>query len=216
MKILEFCGENRLEIVEKCKIIKIWGMISIGQVKVSNRPAKLCAFGPKEKRFWKISRKFWDFFIKISMENWLSSHFLLNISWISDSSPKVHIYLWKIRPYFYNNFSYFGGGGTFQMFLHTGDASGDILKFLGASRKCKPSKWGIKNRPILILKFLLGYLILTSGSLNNFSPVSLSTLVHYLESSAFCCKFHILHLSLRDLCWSIVDFLGLWRSVFFK
>ena len=28
---------------------------------------------------------------KISMENSLFSHFLLNISWISDSSPKVYI-----------------------------------------------------------------------------------------------------------------------------
>ena len=31
MKILEIIGENRLEFVEKCKINKISGMISIGQ-----------------------------------------------------------------------------------------------------------------------------------------------------------------------------------------
>ena len=44
-------------------------MIPIAQVKLSNGPAKLCAFGPKIKRILKIFKKILIFLIKISMEN---------------------------------------------------------------------------------------------------------------------------------------------------
>ena len=80
-------------------------MISIGQINLSNLPAKFCAVGPKMKKFWKFSRKFWDLLIKISMENWLIhifSKYFLDFWLLSES-----IYLWKITPDFYNNFSYF-------------------------------------------------------------------------------------------------------------
>ena len=50
MKILEIFGENRPEFIEKCKVIKICWMISIGQVKQSKLHARFCAFGPKMKR----------------------------------------------------------------------------------------------------------------------------------------------------------------------
>ena len=46
--------------------------------------------------------------INISIENGLFHYFLLNISWISGSSPKV--YTLKITSGFYNNISYFEGG----------------------------------------------------------------------------------------------------------
>ena len=46
MKMLEKNGENRLKSVEKCKIVNIKGMMSIGQLKLSYLPAKLCAFRP--------------------------------------------------------------------------------------------------------------------------------------------------------------------------
>ena len=63
-----------------------------------------------EENFEKISRKFWDFFIKISTENWLFSQiftkYFLECCLMSDS-----IYPWKITLDFYNNFSDFGGSG---------------------------------------------------------------------------------------------------------
>ena len=102
MKILEIFGENRLKFVEKWKIINIWRMISIGPEKLRNVRAKCCAFWPKNEENFEIfwSKSLWkiDFF----------SHFLLNISWISGTSPKVYVYLWNITPDFYNNFSDFG------------------------------------------------------------------------------------------------------------
>ena len=110
MKILEiFSSENRLEFIEKCNIIKIWWMISTEQVKLSKVPAKSCAFWPKWRELWKISRKFKDYLIKISMEYWLFSQFFTKYFldfWLRSES----IYLWKIMPDFYNNFSDFGGG----------------------------------------------------------------------------------------------------------
>ena len=60
---------------------------------------------------------FFIFFTKYFWDFWL----------LSES-----IYPWKITPDFYNNFSDFGGGGTFQMFLHTGDATdSEILTMNG-------------------------------------------------------------------------------------
>ena len=59
MKILEFCRENRLEFVEKCKIIQIWQRISIGQVKRKQPACKTLRVWTKWeilKNFKKISR----------------------------------------------------------------------------------------------------------------------------------------------------------------
>ena len=67
--------------------------------KLSNLPAKPCAFGPKRREFWKFSRKFRDFLIKISMENWLFSQFFTKYFldfWLRSES----IDLWKITPDF--------------------------------------------------------------------------------------------------------------------
>ena len=113
MKIVEIFGENRLEFIEKCKIIEIWWMISIAQVKLSKMPAKRCVFAPKMKRILKIFKKilrffdqnlygkltFFTIFPKYVLDFWLRSE---------------SIDLWKIRPDFYNNFSDFVGGGTFR------------------------------------------------------------------------------------------------------
>ena len=62
MKIHEIFGENRLKFVEKCKIIKNSGMSSIGQVKLSKLPAKICAFGPQMKEVLKKFKKILRFF----------------------------------------------------------------------------------------------------------------------------------------------------------
>ena len=64
-------------------------MISIAQVKLSNMPAKLCAFGPKMKRVLKIFKKILRFFDQNLWKIDFFHNFLLNISWISDSAPKV-------------------------------------------------------------------------------------------------------------------------------
>ena len=47
--------------IKKFKIINIWRIISIGQSKLRNKLAEVCAFGPKMKKC--------DFLIKISVEN---------------------------------------------------------------------------------------------------------------------------------------------------
>ena len=112
-KFLTFFWENRLEFIERSKIIEIWWIILLGQVKISNLPAKPCAFGPKVKR---ILKNFKKILIKISMENWLFSQFFTKYFldfWLHSET----IDLWKITPDFYNNFSDFGGGGTFRRSL---------------------------------------------------------------------------------------------------
>ena len=120
MKIFEIFGKTRQDFVDKLKIINIWRIISIGQGKLRKLRANLCAYGPKvKKQLWKFSRKFCDFLIKISIENWLFSQFLLKISWSSAFSPN---YPWKIISVFYNNFSYLGG--TFR--LSPSDATGSV------------------------------------------------------------------------------------------
>ena len=67
----------------------------------------LARLDQKWRNFWKFSRKFWEFLIKISMENWLFSKFLakyfLEFCLLSET-----IYPWKIKPDFYNNHSDFG------------------------------------------------------------------------------------------------------------
>ena len=113
MKILEIFGENRLEFVEKCKIIMILGIISIGHSKLSNVPAKLCAFGPEMKKTLKSFKKILRFFDQNLYGKWFFSQFSTKYFFafclLSES-----IYLWKITPDFYNNISDFGVGGTFR------------------------------------------------------------------------------------------------------
>ena len=110
MKILEIFGENRLEFKEKCKLIKIWWMISIGPVKFRNLPAQFCAFWLKMMRILKIFKKISRFFDQnlygklTSFSQYFTRYFL--DFWLRSES----IDLWKITPDFYNNFSDFGGG----------------------------------------------------------------------------------------------------------
>ena len=108
MKILEILGENRLDFIEKCKIIEIWWMISIGQVKLSKEPSKPGAFGAKMKRILKIFKKILRFFDqnlygKLTFFTIFTKYFL-NF-WLRSES----IDLWKTTLDFYNNFSDFGG-----------------------------------------------------------------------------------------------------------
>ena len=53
-----------------------------------------------------LLRQFWNLHIKISMENWLFIHIISHLPGLCH-----FIQLWKITPFFYNNFSGFGGGG---------------------------------------------------------------------------------------------------------
>ena len=75
--------------------------ISIGKVQVSNGLQNFARLDQK----W---RKFWDFLIKISMENWLFSQFstkyFLKFCLLSE-----RIYPRKLTLDFYNDFSYFWG-----------------------------------------------------------------------------------------------------------
>ena len=114
MKILEISGENRLEFVEKCMLIRFRWKISTGHLNFSKLPAKLCGFGLRVKGILKKFKKNLRFFDQNLWKVDFFHIFLLNISWISDSAPHEHIYLWKITPDFYNNFSYFWGWGTFR------------------------------------------------------------------------------------------------------
>ena len=57
MKILDIFGENRVKFVGKCMIIKICGIISIGQLKLSEIPEKFCVFGSKMNKTLKNFRK---------------------------------------------------------------------------------------------------------------------------------------------------------------
>ena len=54
--------------------------------------AKLCAFGLKLKRILKIFKKSLRFFDQNLSGKWTFHNFLLNISWISDSAPKVYTF----------------------------------------------------------------------------------------------------------------------------
>ena len=62
-------------------------MIPIQHVKLSNMPAKHCAFGPKMNRFLKNSKKILRFIDQNHYGKLSFSQFLLNISWISDAAP---------------------------------------------------------------------------------------------------------------------------------
>ena len=105
-KFLKFLGKNRLKFVEKCKVVKIWGRISIGQAKLSNLPAKLSEFGPNVKKILKGFKKILRFFDQNFYEKWtFFTKYFLDFCLISGS-----IYLWKITPDLYNNFSEFFGG----------------------------------------------------------------------------------------------------------
>ena len=86
--------------VEKCKSIKIWGMISIGLGKVSNLPTKLCAFRPKVKKNFHFFLFFdQNLYGKLTFPQFFTNYFL-EFCLLSES-----IYPWKTRHDFYNNFS---------------------------------------------------------------------------------------------------------------
>ena len=113
MKIHEIFWENRLKFEEQYKIIKNWGMISIGQVKLSNFPAKFCAFGPKMKKILKKFKKMFRFLIKISMEKWLFSQFF-NYIFLGFLPPLRKYIPLEDNTRFLQQFFRFRGGGTFR------------------------------------------------------------------------------------------------------
>ena len=115
MKIVEIFGENRLEFIEKSKIIEIWWMISIVDVNVSKLPAKPCAFGPRMKRNLKIFKKILRFFWTKPL--WKIEFFTIFTKYFLDFWLRSeNIDLLMITPDFYNNFSGFGGGGNVPAF----------------------------------------------------------------------------------------------------
>ena len=68
----------------------------------------------KWKEFWKFSRKFWDFLIKISMENWLFSQFFTKSSLdFCIHSESVYTPL-EDNTRFLQQFFWFRGGGTLR------------------------------------------------------------------------------------------------------
>ena len=71
--------------------------------------ATFCAFWQKLKKFLKFFNKILRFFVQNSMENWLFSHFLLNISWISHSSLKVYTLLEDNTRFIQQFFRFLGG-----------------------------------------------------------------------------------------------------------
>ena len=77
--------------------------------KAKHASSKICAFGPKWRNIWNIAGNLWDFLIKISMENWLFSQFSTKYFFDFCQLSEI-IYLWKLRPDFYNNSSDFGRG----------------------------------------------------------------------------------------------------------
>ena len=102
--------------------INIWRIPSIRYRKLRNACKILRVWTKKWRKFWKIVRKFSNFLIKISMENWLFSLFSTKYLWdfclFSES-----IYPWKKKQVFYNNFSD-GVGGS-------GVPPPDVLVYLG-------------------------------------------------------------------------------------
>ena len=94
MEILEILGGNRVAFEEKCMLIKFWWTISTQQLKLSNLPARLCAFWPKWRELWKISRKTWDFLIEISRKltfsQILTKYFWIFLGFLTS--------LWKYIP----------------------------------------------------------------------------------------------------------------------
>ena len=80
MNILENVGEHRVELVEKWRPIKFWGMITIGLGKLRTARATLQRVS-KQDEILKIFTEMLGFLIKLSMENWFFHKSLLNISW---------------------------------------------------------------------------------------------------------------------------------------
>ena len=76
--------------------------------KLRNLRAKLSAFRPKMKKMLKFFQKILTFFDQNLYGKLTFSLLLLNISWISDSSPEVYT-RWKITPDFYIYFYIFPG-----------------------------------------------------------------------------------------------------------
>ena len=108
MKILENYRGNRLEFVEKFKIINIWRILSIMHLNLRNYLQSFARLDQKWRKFWKIVRKFWGFYSE-SLWKIDFSLFLLHISRISASSPKVYTHMEDYTS-FYNNISDFGRG----------------------------------------------------------------------------------------------------------
>ena len=88
MKILENFGEIRRQFEEKFKILKILSTISIEQRKVKKDPCRILREWTKNEGIFEQVKENFD----ICEQNHYGKYFswaLLNIYWISASSPKV-------------------------------------------------------------------------------------------------------------------------------
>ena len=83
------------KLIAICRKIKDNQHLKIISIRQGRKDTCLQNFAHLDQKiqiFFKILRKFWDFLIKISMENWLFHNFSLNFSMISASSPKVYTF----------------------------------------------------------------------------------------------------------------------------
>ena len=125
MKTLEIFGENLLKFIEKSKLIEIWWMISIGQVKLSNLPAKPCAFGQKMQIILKIFKKSLRFFWSVALSK---------IAFFTIFSFIFLAFLTSLRKYrpledntrFLQQFFRFRGEGNVPAFPPPPDATGIV------------------------------------------------------------------------------------------
>ena len=90
-------------------------MFSIGHLKLSNLPAKVCAIGQKTKKALKDFRKTLRFLDQDLYGKWsfsqFSTKYFLEFCLLSKS-----LYLWNIKADFYKNLSDFEGGGDVPAF----------------------------------------------------------------------------------------------------
>ena len=106
MKILEIFEKIERNLMKKCMLLKIWWLISIGQLKPSTVPAKASAFAPIMMSLLKDFENILRFFDqKLFLRNLtfftIFTKYLLDFWLRSDSDSDS---LWKITPDFYNNF----------------------------------------------------------------------------------------------------------------
>ena len=102
MKVRELFWVNLLKFVLKWKTIPISRMDSIGQGKIRNFRTNLCAFGPKTKKNLRLFHQ--NLYGKLTFFTFFTESFL-DFRLFSES-----LYICKISPDFYNNYSDFGRG----------------------------------------------------------------------------------------------------------
>ena len=127
-KFFEFFWENWLEFVENWKLIDIWRIISMEPRMVRNLRPMLCEVGLKIKKdLYNIKKTLifnQNFFVKLSF-----SEFLVYISWISASCPKLDT-MKDTNRFLQQSFRFRGGGWDYPAFpLPAGAGFSFHLKF---------------------------------------------------------------------------------------